>query len=114
MPGFDGSGPLGEGPMTGGGFGYCGSGRRASYGARGRGFQSRSDMGRGFGFVRGRSFGRGMGRGYGSRRAGRYFGMPRLFDSKTELAELRQEAVDLKDYLKDVESRIAELEKSSE
>jgi hypothetical protein len=26
MPGFDGTGPRGEGPMTGGGFGYCGTG----------------------------------------------------------------------------------------
>lgn len=33
MPGFDRTGPMGEGPMTGGGFGYCrgvrcGRGRR--------------------------------------------------------------------------------------
>ncbi len=44
MPGFDGTGPLGQGPMTGGGFGFCGRG----YGRgirRGRGF----GMGRGFG-----------------------------------------------------------------
>jgi hypothetical protein len=52
MPGFDGTGPLGEGPMTGGGFGYCTPtgtrrfsqgrfpfGRRAF--GRGRGFRNR-------------------------------------------------------------------------
>lgn len=47
MPGFDGTGPRGQGPMTGGGFGRCG-GATAGYG---------SGVGRGFG--------RGMNRGYG-------------------------------------------------
>ena len=45
MPGFDGTGPRGEGPMTGGGRGHCampaGEARRPAgrgdYGARGRG-----------------------------------------------------------------------------
>jgi hypothetical protein len=50
MPGFDRSGPMGAGPMTGGGFGLCG-GRvdagRASLGL-GRGF--RGGFGRGAGF----------------------------------------------------------------
>ena len=53
MPGFDRTGPRGEGPMTGRGLGPCG---------RGLGFR------RGFGrrFGRGRGFGRGFGfrRGY--------------------------------------------------
>lgn len=47
MPGFDGTGPRGQGAMTGGGFGRC-SGAVASYG---------SGLGRGFG--------RGMNRGHG-------------------------------------------------
>jgi hypothetical protein len=49
MPGKDGTGPLGQGSMTGGGFGYCRSeviGRQ--YGVRGRG-----GIGRGCGFGRG-------------------------------------------------------------
>ena len=56
MPGFDGSGPAGLGPMTGWGMGYCGTGRRRPVG---RGF------GRGMGF--GRGYGRGLGfsRGFG-------------------------------------------------
>ena len=54
MPGGDGSGPMGQGPMTGGGFGPCGGG--AGYGARGGGY------GRGGG-----GFGRGFGRGQGFR-----------------------------------------------
>lgn len=51
MPGGDGSGPMGQGPMTGGGFGPCGAG--AGRRAAGGGF--------------GRSFGRGFGRGMGYR-----------------------------------------------
>ncbi|MCK4391184.1 MAG: DUF5320 domain-containing protein [Desulfobacterales bacterium] len=96
MPGFDGTGPFGEGPMTGGGFGYCGTGRRPGYGFRGRPFYGRFGAGRGFG----RSFGP--------------YGSPWAVESRTELAELRREADDLKAYLKDVEARIAEVEKRSE
>lgn len=50
MPGFDRSGPLGYGPRSGRGFGFCGfPSRREAFSARafGRGF------GRGFGFGRG-------------------------------------------------------------
>lgn len=47
MPGFDGTGPLGQGPRTGRGLGYC---------APGLGF------GRGYGLGRGRGLGRGLGR----------------------------------------------------
>jgi hypothetical protein len=48
MPGQDGTGPAGQGPMTGKGLGPCGAGMR-------RGFN--------------RGFGRGLGRGFGFRRA---------------------------------------------
>jgi hypothetical protein len=70
MPGFNGTGPAGLGPMTGWGRGYCNP-YIASYGqapvtgptywAPGywRGF------GRGLGFGRGRALGRGFRRGYG-------------------------------------------------
>ena len=57
MPGFDGTGPRGMGPMTGGGRGFCASpvyGPRPGYGA-GFGWPARGGRGRG---VR-----RGMGRG---------------------------------------------------
>jgi len=50
MPAFDGSGPQGQGPMTGRGMGSCG---------RVRG------MGRRFGFGFGRGIGRGLGRFFG-------------------------------------------------
>ena len=71
MPGYDGTGPAGMGPLTGGGRGLC-----TPYGARyprwmpralrglgrwnvGRGFWRRSAFGRGFGVRRGGGRGRG-------------------------------------------------------
>jgi hypothetical protein len=63
MPGGDGTGPLGQGPMTGRGMGTC---TPANVPATGRRF---SGFGRGFGCGRGRGFGRGMGRGFGFWRA---------------------------------------------
>ena len=51
MPGGDGTGPMGRGPMTGGGFGYCsGYGgvmtRRSSWGGFGRGMRRAFGWGR--------------------------------------------------------------------
>jgi len=63
MPRFDGTGPMGQGAMTGGGFGMCGRGRGA---------------------VRG--FGMGAGRGAGMRGFGR-----RYFNQSDELDYLKQE-----------------------
>ncbi|AKI97730.1 DUF5320 domain-containing protein [Kosmotoga pacifica] len=75
MPGFDRTGPFGEGPMTGRGLGYCarpGTGAytygrrwfwpgRAFFGLRGPGLAWRHGwFGRGYA----RGFGRGYGRGY--------------------------------------------------
>ena len=63
MPGGDGRGPLGLGPMTGRGAGYC-----AGYPVPG---YANPIPGRGWGFGYGRGFGRGRGRGRGF---GRGFG----------------------------------------
>ncbi len=52
MPGYDRTGPMGKGPMTGGGFGRCG-GRRRVGGFGGRGFRAGCGAGR---YGRGRSF----------------------------------------------------------
>jgi len=101
MPGFDGTGPLGQGAMTGGGFGYCGSSRRPGYGLGG------------FGPGRGRRLGRGMGPAYGYRRATGFYRLPRTLDANTELAGLEREAEDVKGYLKDLEARMAELRRPS-
>jgi hypothetical protein len=56
MPGFDGTGPRGMGPMTGGGRGLCNP-----YGpGYGMGFGYRPGLGRSAGRGRGVGFGRGM------------------------------------------------------
>ncbi|MBN2436416.1 MAG: DUF5320 domain-containing protein [Spirochaetes bacterium] len=70
MPGFNGTGPFGNGPMTGRGLGPCGQGRAAGYG-----------YGRGMGFGR-----RGAGFGFGARFFGAY---ERPYEPTLE--ELRQQ-----------------------
>jgi hypothetical protein len=114
MPGFDGSGPQGGGPMTGGGRGYCGqnSRRGVRYGFGGgrmnqRGFRGYPPQGRGRG-----------GFGFGRGRSGQYaapFMMPiqpeyGYVTKENELMALREEAQDLKMMLSDVESRINALD----
>ena len=68
MPRGDRTGPMGSGPMTGRGVGYCG-------GFAGPGFMS---PGPGYGYGRGFGFGRGFGRGRGWRHPGfgHFWGYP--------------------------------------
>ncbi len=87
MPGGDGTGPLGRGPVTGRGMGFC----TGDYvGRRGGGF------GRGLGY----GYGLGSGLGYGCRRGfGRFFidetvGMTEK-EFLTEQKELLQRRLDL-------------------
>ncbi len=97
MPRLDGTGPVGYGPMTGGGFGRC-AGYETPY----------------------RGVGRAGGRGHGCRRtygqAGmtgwerRSYAMP-AEDEKTFLGK---EAEILESRLKDVRERIASLDEKSE
>jgi hypothetical protein len=62
MPGFNGTGPMGRGPMTGGGRGSCNP-ANTGYG---RQFPETTGFGHGMGFRRGaRGSGFGMKRGYG-------------------------------------------------
>ena len=97
MPGGNGTGPAGMGPMTGRGAGYCAGYANA---VSGRGF---------FGF------GRGCGRGFGRAR-GRY-GF-RAFDQghfnqvsapQHELDSLKNQAQHLEDALDGIKNRMAEL-----
>lgn len=95
MPAEDGTGPAGEGPMTGRGLGPCGQGS-----------QSRQGLARGF---RGRRFcGRGFGRGFGWRAAPM---QQRAFTRKQEKELLQDDLKDLKEEIKEIEERISELEK---
>ena len=110
MPGFDRNGPMGAGPVTGGGRGLC---RRPAGAANlplyGRGY----GYGHGMGCRRGggRGWGRGIGPtggGYGTLPAGG-FGYPA---GKTdEIEMLRFNADAMQRSLEAIQGRIAELEK---
>jgi hypothetical protein len=96
MPGFDRTGPRGEGPLTGGGRGRCG-GYRGNYGYFGRG--------RG-----GRPWGGGRGFGWGG---GWFQGGPRGWAGPGYAPvseDLRAEADFLRDRLAQVEDELARAE----
>jgi len=87
MPGFNGTGPLGQGPMTGGGRGFCvvpsGSNPVVPYGISGirnslvnASYPYQPAYGRSsgyLGFFRGRGTGRAFSRGNGMRGRGRRY-----------------------------------------
>ncbi|WP_052880840.1 DUF5320 domain-containing protein [Kiritimatiella glycovorans] len=120
MPGGDGTGPAGMGPMTGRAAGYC-----AGYGVPG---YANPVPGRGFGFGRGRGgFGRGLGFGFrGGRGRGGYgpqpyaapayppAGAPYPYGAapapEQELEALKGQAGSLQEALEDIRKRIADLE----
>lgn len=103
MPGFDGTGPRGMGPMTGGGRGFC-SPRGI---VRGRG------MGMDYGFRRGRGFGPGWGLGY---QAPYPYGptvnpyAPSM-SREEKLNFLRYQAQAVKEQLDQIEAKMSELGK---
>ena len=126
MPGGDGTGPGGMGPMTGRGAGYC-----AGYSMPGF---TNPIGGRGLGFGRGRGFGRGLGLGFrGGRGGGGYYGasyggMPAYGaaavpyaapagvpysaapNSQQELDALKGQSEYFEDALEGIKKRIKELE----
>ena len=107
MPGFDRTGPMGAGPMTGGHRGLCGGayGRSANIGYGG---------GRGMGFRRGHGRGRGFGyRGYGGYPAPPAFGPSYPVSSADEMAMLQAEANAMQASLESIQNRIAELKKDA-
>ena len=111
MPGFDRSGPMGAGPMTGSRRGLSGHRRSAAnwpaYG-RDHGYGS----GRGMGFRRG--FGRGAGNRYGTSFGYGYppaSGVGYPLSRTDELKVLRANAGAMQESLEGVQRRIAELEK---
>jgi len=125
MPGGDRTGPLGMGPMTGRGAGYCAGypvpGYMNPYGGRGSGMAG----GRGFG----RGMGRGFRRGFGAVAPGYQWGVPTVPPFPTaaaygspygpavapeqELEELKNQAGYLTDTLEDIKKRIDELESAA-
>ena len=127
MPGLDGTGPMGWGPRTGRGLGYCPPGAGPApyaYGVRGLG---RGGLpwggGRGFGMGRGRGWGRGFG-AYGAGQGGvapAYApygygpaGGPQSPTREEELTGLRNEAEAVRQHLAAVDQRIADLERGGQ
>jgi hypothetical protein len=107
MPGGDGTGPIGQGPMTGRAFGFCAEYPNSGY--------SRPVYGLGYG----RGWGRGIGRGYWGR--GRRFwyreiGEIPLIKSSTEEEKVCLENLvkNLEDELKAVTERLKNLSKEKE
>ena len=131
MPGGDRTGPLGEGPMTGRGAGYCAGYPMPGYanpqGGRGVAPGYGRGFGRGGGRGRGAGFGRGMGRGFrGGRGADPYYNQPLAPTpmaqpapaygyptAGNELEELKAQEQYYKAYLRDLKKRRETLERES-
>jgi len=109
MPGFDQSGPMGAGPMTGGARGRCGS-RAAGYG---RARTETTPFGRGMAYGRGFRGGRGNDRGIPWRYAGGcpVQSAPTVENPASELNRLRTEANRINSTLQTINNRITEIEK---
>lgn len=116
MPGLDRTGPMGAGPMTGGGRGRCDPAAAShvppAYGGR-------YQFGPGLGRFRGRRGGFGPGRGFGRGRGANYGWYPPAAGQwpavapADELEALKAQADHLKRSMDAVSARIAELEKGS-
>jgi len=104
MPGFNATGPRGQGPGSGWGMGPCGAGLRRGGGRNwGRGF----GPGAGFG-------GGGFQLGYGARDFGPFRPGPVAAGSpQNEVITLRQEANALKAELEALQKRLGALEKEA-
>ena len=111
MPGFDGTGPLGQGPRTGRGFGYCAPTAGSYYGQPVVYGVGRGGLPRGGG--RGFTFGGGRGRRFWSFApvAPRYYPAyaPVQMTSEQELAWLKEQSQAMQDQLNQINARIAEL-----
>ena len=115
MPGYNRTGPMGDGPMTGRGMGYCNDtdpgGQRLHPGAGGlgRGMGRRRGFKRGFGPDIGRSWGRGFARRRPS--AIESFGPQ---DTAGEIETLKMQAESMKNTLDAINRRMEELEKTND
>ena len=93
MPRGDGTGPNGQGPMTGRRMGFC------------AGFNMPGFMNFGFG----RGFGRG--RGFAWRARAMPIQQPVIITEKQEKQYLEQELKELREEIKEIEERLKELKK---
>lgn len=112
MPGFDGTGPMGAGSMTGGARGRCNPAAAAEFVPP---YGGAYEYGRGLGLRRGFRGGSGAGRGYGRGYGGYGPVAARRFPVNVadEAYALKAEADDLKQSLAAINARLDELEKKS-
>ena len=107
MPGGDGTGPAGLGPMTGRAAGFCAGYSVPGYmnPIGGRGYWGIGRGGRPWGGGRGRCFGGGHGRMFGALQ-------PAIMTAEQELASLKNQAALMEEQMSATKSRIEELESS--
>ncbi|MEW6671210.1 MAG: DUF5320 domain-containing protein [Thermodesulfobacteriota bacterium] len=116
MPGFNRTGPVGAGPMTGGRRGFCNPatvGFLPFYG--GYGYGRGLAMRRGFRGGYGTGPGRGFGRGYGwyPPTAAPFYPPVYPMGATSEIDRLKEQANYMKDSLDEINRRIDALEKGS-
>ena len=114
MPGFDRTGPMGAGPMTGGARGLCNPATRETARAYvGYGYGRGMGLRRGFrgGYGPGRGWGRGYGMGYAGYPAAAAPMVPPM-EPADEIGMLKAQADGLKASLDAVLQRIDALEKA--
>ncbi len=120
MPGFNGSGPSGAGPRTGGGFGYCPPAAGAAYPGEGYPYYGVGRGGYPRGGGRGRAWGGGRGQGMGYNYPpppayGPGYPPPPVGGPSPgeELEFLRVQEKGIREELESIRDRISELEKES-
>lgn len=114
MPGFDGTGPMGYGPRTGGGFGCC---PPVAGSVPAGGYPAYYGVGRG-GYPRGGGRGRAWGGGRGRRFNRPWAPFPAAVPNYgpyagNELSFLQAQAAGMEEELGAIRRRIEELEKSA-
>ncbi len=120
MPLRNGTGPNGNGPLTGRGLGNCNTNVQRSDREEffNRDFGRGNGMGRGggFGFGRGggRGFGRGGGRGFGlGANRGNYYNTPEITPQQ-EVNVLKEEITSMQNDIDSAKKRVSELEAKKE
>lgn len=101
MPGMNGTGPLGQGPLTGRGQGRCGNAGQATGQGMGVGFGRRAGFGGGMGQ------GRGVGRGFSLRR---WFGLGQRPTGNPDISSMTDEDI-LKQRLESIEAEAESIRK---
>ncbi len=116
MPGFNGTGPMGMGPRTGGGRGFCAPGAGAGLGYGAGMYRGAGQGGIPWGGGRGRAWGGGRGRGWSGAYAPVQGAAPFFApqDPRSEAEFLRNQSAAMEQELQRMRARIDELESKAE